>query len=112
MSSMAPPPLPIVLGLVGDVMLGRGVDAMLHDHVDGTLHEGCMQHAEGYVRLAERELGHRLPRSRPPLYVWGDLVPALRGVDSLIVNLETAITTVRSRFLLDFYMLYNRERRE
>lgn len=35
----------IHLGFVGDVMIGRGIDAVLPFSVDGTLYESCMKDA-------------------------------------------------------------------
>lgn len=45
---------PLVLFLGGDVMTGRGVDQILSQSVDPTLHEPWVQSATTYVELAER----------------------------------------------------------
>ncbi len=77
-------------------MLGRGIDAILPYHVDGTLHESCIQHACGYVNLAVQENG---PLSQDELkekgsdYVWGDLIETFDSLpDAMVVNLETSLT--------------------
>ncbi len=87
----------ICLGFVGDVMLGRGVDAILPNHVDGKIHESYMKHATGYVTLAVRQNGP-LPKNevkeRGSNYIWGDLIKTFQNVpDIMISNLETALTT-------------------
>lgn len=87
----------ICLGFVGDVMLGRGIDAILPHHVDGTIHESYMKHASGYVDLA---IQHNGPLNRDELqqrgnnYIWGgDLMTLFRIPDVMVANLETALTT-------------------
>eukprot|EP01083_Nonionella_stella_P200608 734527_1 len=74
----------ICLGFVGDIMLGRGIDAILPHHVDGTLHESYMKHAKGYVNLAIRENG---PLDQNELnnsgfnYIWGnDLIEIFSSI--------------------------------
>jgi poly-gamma-glutamate capsule biosynthesis protein CapA/YwtB (metallophosphatase superfamily) len=81
------------LVLVGDVMTARGIDQILPDPVDPTIHEPVMASALGYVELAEAKNGP-IPRPVDWSYVWGDLQgelerwrPVLR-----IANLETAVT--------------------
>lgn len=49
--------------LAGDVMLARGIDAILEHSVNPALHEECVKDARVYVQLAERAHGP-LP---PPL---------------------------------------------
>jgi poly-gamma-glutamate capsule biosynthesis protein CapA/YwtB (metallophosphatase superfamily) len=87
----------ICIGFTGDVMLGRGIDAILPYHVDGTLHESYMKHARGYVDLAIRQNG-QLPsdeiKERGSDYIWGDLVETFNTIpDIMIINLETSLTT-------------------
>lgn len=84
---------PLRLFLGGDVMTGRGIDQILPHPSDPRLYEDCMASALGYVALAEEANG-AIPRSVPPSYVWGDLLPVLdrRKPDLRIANLETAIT--------------------
>ncbi|QLH84077.1 CapA family protein [Halosimplex pelagicum] len=56
------------LGFVGDAMLGRSVD--------------------------ERWAGSESPESaRDPAAVWGSTLPALRGLDGLVLNLECSVST-------------------
>jgi poly-gamma-glutamate synthesis protein (capsule biosynthesis protein) len=85
------------IGLTGDVMIGRAIDAILPYHVDGRLYEGYAKHADSYVDLAEKQNGP-LPKheiqTQQHKYIWGDLLHELRDLpDCLIVNLETALTT-------------------
>jgi len=87
----------ITLFLCGDVMLGRGVDQIMHCPSDPTLYESYVTSALGYVELAERANGP-IPRDCPFDYVWGD---ALKDLDAArpaarIINLETSITTSMS----------------
>lgn len=79
--------------LLGDVMTGRGIDQILPDPLDPTIHEPVMASATGYVELAERVSGP-IPREVPWSYVWGDLAALLEahGPDLRIANLETAVT--------------------
>jgi poly-gamma-glutamate synthesis protein (capsule biosynthesis protein) len=84
---------PIKLFLCGDVMTGRGVDQVLPHPVDPALHEGHVQSALDYVRLAEKANG---PIARPvrPADIWGDAVAQWRRArpDVRIGNLETSVT--------------------
>lgn len=84
----------ITLFLCGDVMTGRGIDQVLPNPADPTLHEPYMKSAQGYVRLAERANG---PIQKPVdyAYIWGDALEELERVkpDLRIINLETSITT-------------------
>ena len=85
----------IRLGFVGDVMIGRGIDAILPFSVEGTIHESYMKDANGYVRLAVRENGplpHAELEEKRSSYIWGDLIEDLKSPDALIVNLETSLT--------------------
>ncbi|SIR54477.1 CapA family protein [Micromonospora avicenniae] len=83
----------IRLFLGGDVMTGRGVDAILPHPGPPDLREELVHDAREYVRLAERTNGP-LPRPVPVSWPWG---AALELLDQLrpharIVNLETAVT--------------------
>ena len=87
----------ITLFLCGDVMLGRGVDQIMHCPSDPILYESYVTSALGYVELAEKAHGP-IPRDCPFDYVWGD---ALGDLDvarpaARIINLETSITTSMS----------------
>lgn len=84
------------LFLVGDVMLGRGIDQILPHPGDPRLHERYVETANDYVRLAEAENGP-IPRRQGYEYIWGDALAEIdrRKVDVRIVNLETAVTTCR-----------------
>ena len=81
------------LFLCGDVMTGRGIDQVLPHPCDPMLHEGYVQSAIGYVRLAE-ELNGPIARPVDPAYIWGAALDELRRAtpDARIVNLETSIT--------------------
>jgi poly-gamma-glutamate capsule biosynthesis protein CapA/YwtB (metallophosphatase superfamily) len=81
------------LFLCGDVMIGRGVDQVLPQPCDPTLHEDYVHSALGYVRLAEEANGP-IPRRVAPSYVWGAALDELNRTqpDARIINLETAIT--------------------
>jgi poly-gamma-glutamate synthesis protein (capsule biosynthesis protein) len=83
----------IKLALVGDVMLGRGIDQILPHPGNPHLYEHYLQSAQDYVHLAERASGP-IPRGASFDYVWGDAAHALRQekADFTIVNLETAVT--------------------
>lgn len=83
----------IRLFLAGDVMLGRGIDQILHHPGDPQLWESYIHSALDYVRLAESAHGP-IPRDQGLDYVWGDALATLATVkpDAGIVNLETSIT--------------------
>lgn len=84
------------IGFVGDVMIGRGIDAILPFSVDGTLHESYVKDAKGYVTLATRENGpinQSELASKGSSYIWGDVIDEIRSPDALVINLETALTT-------------------
>jgi poly-gamma-glutamate synthesis protein (capsule biosynthesis protein) len=83
---------PVRLMLLGDVMMGRGVDQILPHPGDPTLYEDSMDSALGYVELAERA-GARISRPVPFDYVWGDAFEGLDAPRVRLINLETAITT-------------------
>lgn len=74
-------------------MLGRGIDQVLPQPCDPTLHEDYVGSALGYVRIAEEANGP-IPRPVPLPYVWGVALEefAARRPDARIVNLETSIT--------------------
>jgi poly-gamma-glutamate capsule biosynthesis protein CapA/YwtB (metallophosphatase superfamily) len=84
----------IALCLVGDVMLGRGIDQALPYPGDPRLYESFVHSAEEYVALAERANG-KIPKPVGFSYVWGDALAELRRVapQARIVNLETSVTT-------------------
>jgi poly-gamma-glutamate capsule biosynthesis protein CapA/YwtB (metallophosphatase superfamily) len=81
------------LFLCGDVMTGRGIDQVLPHPCDPALHEGYVESALGYVRLAERHNGP-IPRPVEPAYIWGAALDewARAKPDLRVVNLETSIT--------------------
>jgi poly-gamma-glutamate synthesis protein (capsule biosynthesis protein) len=83
----------ITLFMVGDVMLGRGIDQVLPHPSEPLLHEPYMKSARGYVDLAEKVNG---PIKKPVScsYIWGDALKELERVapDVRIINLETSIT--------------------
>jgi poly-gamma-glutamate capsule biosynthesis protein CapA/YwtB (metallophosphatase superfamily) len=79
--------------LVGDVMLGRGIDQILPHPGDPQLFEPQVASATTYVELAEAANGP-IPRPVDFSYVWGDArteIDAARP-DLRIVNLETSVT--------------------
>ena len=59
------------LFVCGDVMLARGIDQILADPCDPTLHEPHMEDARDYIAIAEDASGP-IPRSVAPAYPWGD----------------------------------------
>ena len=83
----------VTLLLIGDVMLGRGVDQILPHPGDPTLREPVVADARDYVKLAERANG---PIARPVEFSWpwGDALRALDDAapDPRILNLETSVT--------------------
>ncbi|MGK5740511.1 CapA family protein [Micromonospora sp. URMC 103] len=83
----------LTLFLAGDVMTGRGVDAVLPHPGPPDLREDLVHDARDYVRLAER-VGGPVPRPVPPQWPWGAALPLLDDLrpDVRIVNLETAVT--------------------
>lgn len=86
----------VKLSFIGDVMIGRAIDRILPDHVNGILYENCIKHSDRYVELAEKANG-RLPwkeiRERGHMYIWGDILHELQNSSNcLIINLETVLT--------------------
>jgi poly-gamma-glutamate capsule biosynthesis protein CapA/YwtB (metallophosphatase superfamily) len=83
----------VTIFLCGDVMLGRGIDQVLPFPSDPKLHEGYVDSALGYVRLAEEAHGP-IPRPIDFDYVWGAALDEWRRVnpDLRLINLEAAIT--------------------
>ena len=81
------------LFLCGDVMTARGIDQVLPHPSDPVLHEGYVDSALGYVRLAEERNGP-IPRPADAAYIWGDALAELEHAApaARIVNLETAVT--------------------
>lgn len=84
----------LALWLAGDVMTGRGIDQILPHPGDPGLHEGGMDSARGYVRLAEAVNGP-IPYPVDFAYVWGEALAELdaQAPDLRLINLETAVTT-------------------
>ena len=82
------------IGLLGDVMLGRGVDQILTHPGNPTLYEFNVRDARTYVDLAIRANGS-IPRPVDWIWPWGDALELLRsaGCDARIINLETSVTT-------------------
>lgn len=79
--------------LVGDVMVGRGIDQVLAHPAPSDLYEAAVRDARDYVRLAERICGPiRAPVSGR--YLWGDALQEIEHVapDACVINLETAVT--------------------
>lgn len=81
------------IAMMGDLMLGRGIDQIQRQSVDPVLYEPAVKDARDYVSLAERR-GGPIPRDVTPDYIWGDALEALEehspGV--IIANLETSLT--------------------
>ena len=79
--------------LSGDVMTGRGIDQILPQPCDPTLHETYATSALHYVQLAEEANGP-IPRQVDASYVWGAVLDELNRTrpDARIINLETSIT--------------------
>ena len=74
----------VKLVLTGDVMLGRGVDAVNRVHCDPVIYESCCKSAFDYVQLARRRSGFPAPNHPAadhdnPGRVWGTLLGDLRG---------------------------------
>ena len=79
--------------LCGDVMTGRGIDQALPHPCSPILHEGYVQSAVDYLRLAERANGP-VPQPVDFAYIWGAAFDEWRRArpHARIVNLETSIT--------------------
>lgn len=87
---------PVSLFMVGDVMLGRGIDMILEHSNNPILYESNGLDARDYVSLAERQTGPLPDKSERPVdYVWGDAIQILKEKmpDLRIINLETSVTT-------------------
>ncbi len=83
--------------LCGDVMTGRGIDQVLPHPVDPVLYEPYVRDAREYVDLAEKAHGP-IQRSVTFDYIWGEALELERAqVDLRIVNLETSITSAKTR---------------
>ncbi len=84
----------IIIFMVGDVMLGRGIDQILPQPSDPVIYEPYLKDARDYVLLAERSSGP-IPRPVDISYLWGDALGVLRQIkpDLRLINLETAVTT-------------------
>ncbi|XP_074638289.1 putative polyglutamine synthesis accessory protein MT0602 isoform X3 [Acropora palmata] len=86
----------ITVFMVGDVMLGRGIDMILEHSNHPILYERNGLDARDYVTLAERQNGSIPDRSERPVdYVWGAAIPVLKEKkpDLKMINLETSVTT-------------------
>ncbi|MGC4764011.1 CapA family protein [Micromonospora sp. DT46] len=85
------PELTLFLG--GDVMTGRGVDAILPAPGPPELREPAVRDARDYVDLA-RDANGPVPRPAPPAWPWGEALHLLDELrpDARVVNLETAVT--------------------
>ena len=57
--------------MCGDVMTGRGIDQVLPNPSDPTIHESYMKSALGYVKIAEQANGP-IPKPVSFAYIWGD----------------------------------------
>ncbi|MBW1600218.1 CapA family protein [Streptomyces sp. JJ38] len=81
------------LFLCGDVMLGRGVDAVLPHPGDPGLRERYVRDAGVYVELAETANG-AVPRPVDFAWPWGDALEVLdeAAPDVRVLNLETSVT--------------------
>lgn len=79
------------LALLGDLMLGRGIDQVLRHPSEPVLYEPWLKDAREYVALAE-SVSRPIPRGVPDAYVWGEALPELLRADVRLANLETAIT--------------------
>ena len=79
--------------LCGDVMTGRGIDQALPHPCSPVLHEGYVESAIDYVRLAEQVNGP-VPQPADFSYVWGAALDELRRAQphARVINLETSIT--------------------
>lgn len=89
----------VTLFVVGDVMLGRGIDMILPHHNDPVLYESNGLDAYDYVYLAEKHNGPIPPApERDVSYIWGDAIQILedKKPDVRIINLETSVTTSNS----------------
>ncbi len=84
----------IIIFMVGDVMLGRGIDQVLPQPSDPVIYESYLKDARDYVLLAERTSGP-IPRQVDISYLWGDALGVLQRIkpDLRLINLETAVTT-------------------
>jgi poly-gamma-glutamate synthesis protein (capsule biosynthesis protein) len=74
-------------------MTGRGIDQILGHPCSPVIHEGLVQSALDYVRLAEEANGP-IPRDADSSYVWGTALDEWRHMQphARIINLETSIT--------------------
>ncbi|NOQ52924.1 MAG: poly-gamma-glutamate biosynthesis protein [Desulfuromonadaceae bacterium] len=84
----------IIIFMVGDVMLGRGIDQILPQPSDPVIYEPYLKDARDYVLLAEQSSGP-IPRVVDISYLWGDALGVLQRIepDLRLINLETAVTT-------------------
>jgi poly-gamma-glutamate capsule biosynthesis protein CapA/YwtB (metallophosphatase superfamily) len=84
----------LTIFLCGDVMLGRGVDQILHFPGDPSLRERQVRDARVYIELAE-SLNGAIARPVDWTWPWGDALDLLDATQcqARVVNLETSITT-------------------
>src|SRR5271157_5375451 len=88
------PKVVITIFVCGDVMLGRGIDQILPNPGDPSLHEPYVRSARTYVQIAEEKNG-AIAAPVDWNYIWGDALTEFERVrPSLrLINLETSITT-------------------
>src|SRR5437879_9132670 len=81
-------------------MTGRGIDQVLPHQLNPRLYEPYLSDARAYVELAENANGP-ITRQVGFDYIVCEALPELRmaEVDLSIINLETAITTVKTHWL-------------
>ena len=87
---------PITVLMVGDVMLGRGIDMIQEQSCNPVLYEANGLNAHDYVKLAVEQNGTLPDKSERGVdYVWGDAIGILdeKNPDVRIINLETSVTT-------------------
>ena len=89
-----PSPDEITIALLGDAMLGRGIDQILPHPSDPQLYERYVRSAKDYVALAQR-VGGAIEAPIGFDDLWGDAIAELgrQAVALRIMNLETSITT-------------------
>ncbi|XP_013402866.2 uncharacterized protein LOC106168376 [Lingula anatina] len=86
--------------LVGDVMIGRGIDQILPYHCKPWMYRDFRNDSREYAQLAIDKNGP-LPKEIGMDYVWGDALQILqeKQPDFRLINLETAITTSETAWL-------------
>ncbi|KAL6251715.1 hypothetical protein RBB50_001925 [Rhinocladiella similis] len=78
--------------LLGDLMIGRLIDALLPTSIAREQAESCPEHAAYTV---DKYIIPKNPQLKSYSYLspWGNAVDLIRNSDGVIVNLETALTT-------------------